>query len=109
MYLTEKNYLEKFEDFLGERDVFLQVVLNSKEDFLGNKTNSEVFVYHQNTFYGSYTSEFKNSRAVFREFKERVNIDLDLKGDINYNYGSIVPIIFIEHDGELFAKFNQLF
>ena len=107
MYLTEKNYLEKFEDFLGERDVFLQVVLNSQEDFLGN--NTEVFVYHQNTFYGSYTSEFKNSTAVFREFKERVNIDLDLKGDIDYNYGSIVPIIFIEHDGELFAKFNQLF
>ncbi len=109
MYLTEKNYLEKFEDFLGERDVFLQVVLNSKEDFLGNKTNSEVFVYHLNTFYGSYTSEFKNCRAVFREFKERVNIDLDLKGDIDYNYGKIYPTMFIEHDGELFVKFNQLF
>jgi hypothetical protein len=111
MYLTEKNYLEKFEDFLFEDDVFLKVVLNSKDDFLGNKTHSEVFVYQYNRLYGSYTSEFKNCRDVFIEFKRRVNINLPLDADIDYSCSQIVPIIFIEieHDGELFVKFNQLF
>jgi len=109
MNITEKNYLEKFDSFLTEDDVFLKVVLNSKEDCFGDKMSSEVFVYQDGRFYGSYLSEFKNSTEIFIEFKKRVNIDLPLIGDIDYSCGKICPVMFIEHEGELFAKFNQLF